>query len=346
MKTLIIFLLFLASLLSFSCSSIIYDTAYPTLSDGKYDSEFPYRNSSDQLEDISKSVKKVNCLAFYKTWVFSIEKKVSLKDISGGDIDTLAERTGYFDQSLAGTATIIHNQNGSVALLTCAHILDFQDTLYSYFGDAEGRATDHLQSISVKIGQSVYIPEFPERGEVDILAIDRKNDIALLGKNYHKEYANQFKVFSYPFGKSEELEWGSFVYAFGFPMNQKMVSKAIVSSPNKDGNGSFLIDAVFNEGFSGGIVLAIRDGVPNFELVGLLVRVPATYEYVLKPATVKSDAKYNPVIPYEGELFVEQQKNIKYGIIQVIPTSAIKEFIDSNRAQLIKQGYDLTYFGK
>ena len=29
-----------------------YEAVYPTLSDGKYDSEFPYRNCSEQLEDI------------------------------------------------------------------------------------------------------------------------------------------------------------------------------------------------------------------------------------------------------------------------------------------------------
>ena len=45
----------------------------------------------------------------------------------------------------------------------------------------------------------------------------------------------------------------------------------------------FLVDAVFNRGYSGGIVLAIRDGVPNFELVGLVKSVPAEYEYVMKP---------------------------------------------------------------
>ena len=54
-----------------SCAQNIYKVAYPTLSDGKYDTEFPYKNCSSQLEEISKSVKLLNCMAFYKTYVFS-----------------------------------------------------------------------------------------------------------------------------------------------------------------------------------------------------------------------------------------------------------------------------------
>ena len=36
-----------------SCSSVTYEKIYPTLQDGKYDSEFPYKGCSDQLEEIS-----------------------------------------------------------------------------------------------------------------------------------------------------------------------------------------------------------------------------------------------------------------------------------------------------
>ena len=49
--------LVLLILLSFiSCAKKIYQVAYPTLYDGKYDSEFPYKNCSQQLHDISTSI--------------------------------------------------------------------------------------------------------------------------------------------------------------------------------------------------------------------------------------------------------------------------------------------------
>ena len=55
----------IASFVFISCSSTsIYDNIYPTLNDGKYDSEFPYKNSSEQLENISNSVHMINSIAF------------------------------------------------------------------------------------------------------------------------------------------------------------------------------------------------------------------------------------------------------------------------------------------
>lgn len=109
-----------------------------------------------------------------------------------------------------------------------------------------------------------------------------------------------------------------------------MISKGIVSSPNLDGSGTFLIDAVFNRGFSGGIVLAIRDGVPNFELVGLVRSIPADSEFVLRPAQQSGNKSFNPALPYKGEVFVDQQKTMKYGVTRVIPIEIIAEFIELN----------------
>ena len=80
----------------------------------------------------------------------------------------------------------------------------------------------------------------------------------------------------------------------GFPMNYKMVSNAIVSSPNYDGKGGFLIDAVVNKGFSGGVVLAIKDGIPNFELVGIIRAVPEENEYLLRTRKIKKQYSLQP----------------------------------------------------
>ncbi|MCZ7609952.1 MAG: hypothetical protein M5U17_07265 [Ignavibacterium sp.] len=37
-------------LISAGCSTISYETIYPTLNDGKYDSEFPYKSTSEELK--------------------------------------------------------------------------------------------------------------------------------------------------------------------------------------------------------------------------------------------------------------------------------------------------------
>ena len=53
----------LVPLLSLSCGTSVYREVYPTLMDGKYDSEFPYRGCSAQLEEIGESVKMINAIA-------------------------------------------------------------------------------------------------------------------------------------------------------------------------------------------------------------------------------------------------------------------------------------------
>ena len=138
------------------------------------------------------------------------------------------------------------------------------------------------------------------------------------------------------------MEWGDFVYFFGFPLNYKMISKGIISSPLFDKDGGFLIDGVVNRGLSGGIVLAIRDGVPNFELVGIIQWMPEETYSILTPP--KSLMNYNKLIPYHGEEFVDQLKLYKYGITKVIPIDVIIDFIKKNQNYLIDKGYDLKNF--
>ncbi len=48
----------------FSCKTIDTDIKNKVSSDNKYDSEFPYRSISNELENISKTVKKLDVLAF------------------------------------------------------------------------------------------------------------------------------------------------------------------------------------------------------------------------------------------------------------------------------------------
>jgi hypothetical protein len=145
-------------------------------------------------------------------------------------------------------------------------------------------------------------------------------------------------------GKAKELDWGSFVYIFGYPINYQMVTKAIVSNPGRDESGSFLVDAVVNNGMSGGLVLAIRDGVPNFEMVGMIQWVPEEEENILVPKALKNNERYNPIVPYEGEEYVKRFSSIRYGIARVISSEKISSFIKENSSTLNKKKYYLDRF--
>lgn len=344
MKKTVIILIALLALIS--CRSTIQKYIYPTLGDGKYDSEFPYRNSSEQLEAITKSVKMINCMAFYVSYQFNKNSNLKLDNIGNVNFKERAINSTYYTNTASGTSTIINNEEGKIVLLTSAHIVNFADTIITYFKDYDGKFTNQIESISIKERQTNYIPDFPLPGDVDILLVDKILDVALLGKNYGKANADKFDLFPYTAGSALELDWGTFVYAIGFPMNYKMITKAIVSSPNRDNNGSFLIDAVFNRGFSGGIVLAIRDGVPNFELVGLVNTVPAVSEYIVTPDAKENEWNYNPTVPYTNNLYVKQSSNIRYGITKVTPIDLILKFIEKNQRLLENKGFYIDKFLK
>ena len=328
----------------YGCSSMVYKTAFPTLSDGKYDSEFPYKGSSEELERIGKSVGRINCIAFYKSYVFNSGTNVKVSDITPQFLEKNANNVGYFDKTSSGTGTIIYSVNNKIAMLTCAHVISFPDTIFSHFTDERGRFSEYLESISIRDRRMVFVAGLPDGGGVEPLVIDKERDLAILGHKYSSPQSVNFPVFPYPKGESKQLEWGSFVYVFGYPMNYKMVSKAIVSSPNMDGYGSFLIDAVVNKGFSGGLVLGIRDGIPNFEFVGIIRAIPEETEYVLHPEKLKNNIQYSPVVPYRGDAYAVQKEDLKYGIAKVIPIEMIDEFLNNNKEKLLELGYDVNYF--
>lgn len=331
-------------LLLSACSTVNYKEIYPILADGKYDSEFPYKGASDELREISSTVQRIHSSVFYKTYTFSEEINLILDNLKNINLRSAAISEGYADQTNSGTGTVIYFNEGKVAILTCAHIVEFPDTIISYFPNSEGGFTKYIQVIFIKERQSIYVAGFPEGSEFELLISDKKSDLALIGKDYKILSDLRFSVFNYPIGKGKELDWGSFVYIFGYPINNQMVTKAIVSDPNRDEFGSFLVDAVVNNGMSGGIVLAIRDGVPNFEMVGMIQWVPEEEENILAPKALKDNEGYNPIVPYKGDQYVKRFSSIKYGIARVISAEKISSFLKENRSILIYKKYYLDRF--
>jgi hypothetical protein len=326
-----------------SCSSVTYKEIYPILQDGKYDSEFPYKGASDELREISQTVHRINSTAFYKTYLFDQSAQLTKEKLTVADLSKIATSEGYADQSTSGTGTAIVYTEGKIAILTCAHVVEDPDTIISFFTNEEGQFTEFIEAIFIKERQSVYAIGFPEGSEFEVLAVDNKTDLAVIGKDYKSLSNLKFPVFNYPLGLAKELDWGSFVYVFGYPINHQMVTKAIVSNPGRDEQGSFLIDAAINNGMSGGVVLAIRDGVPNFEMVGIIQWVPEVEENVLAPKKLNNNESYNPIVPYEGEEYVKRFSSIRYGIARVISVEAIKKFFRDNRENLYEKKY---YFEK
>ena len=319
-----------------SCSKKIYRVAYPTLSDGRYDSEFPYKNCSKELLEISEAVTKVFCNSYYKNYYFAPERRITPKDINKKLLAT-ADALVELKSTVSGTATAIYYQANRIAILTCWHVVTKPDTILNYFSFEDNPNKKYVQTISVKQKQVILVYGMPEDGVFDILLTDDENDIAILGKELKSSTFAQIPVLKYNFGKAKELEWGSFVYLIGYPMGHKVITRGIVSQPDRDKRGAFFIDALFNRGLSGGILLAVRDGVPNFEVVGITTSAAAETETVLVPDRNKN---YDETVPYDGKIYVDNKKNINYGITKAIAAEAILKLIRENREFLLKRGYD------
>jgi len=329
------------SLTLISCTRPVNTIVRPVKADGQYDTEFPSANCSAELEKISQSIKLLNSIAYYKQYVFPDSVRMRYKDIDRAFLNRSDNQINFFNNTASGTATLILSNRNSVALLTCAHIVDFPDTIIRYLrGDFPNKT--YIKSIAYKEKQTNYINDLPEGRDIEILLIDREYDIAVVGRHniVTPENAPLQPVLSCPIGKARDLRWGNFVYLLGFPRGNKMVSNGLVSDPNRGRAGSFLINTPFNRGFSGGIVLAIRDGVPNFELVGIAKSSAAEFEHTLIPSDKTDFSLYDSFTPYYGELYLQNKALIQYGVTNVVPIENILRIIRQNSRELNLLGYN------
>jgi len=334
-----------AALMVGSCSTRTFKESKTSERDEAYDTEFPSRPDSKELQSISQSVCTITCIGSYKVFPFDDTERVVRSDVN----DLLLQRksaSAYFsDNSVRGTATVITNDGTRIGFLTCAHVVEFPDTAIEFRTEPDGRATKYIRSVDVKMKQFNFISPFPEDGSVEIITLDREKDLAVVGKMLQTELGRGFPPIHYSLGHADELGWGTFVYVFSYPAGIKMVTSAIVSSPRKDAAGTFYIDGVLSPGTSGGIVLALRNGVPNFEIVGIVRVVPARITYFLAPGD--SVAKeYDEHAPYTGSAFVRKRTDLETGVTKCIPAEVVRSFLEQHKEQMAKVGYDCSDFLK
>ncbi|MBU0473366.1 MAG: serine protease [Bacteroidetes bacterium] len=335
MKTSLLLIIF-SAIVFISCSSL--ETSQNDAIVDEYTTIFPNKEVAIELEEISNSLKLINNLTFYKAYIYS-DSTITDENLDDFDLHQKAISVNTISKTSSGTGAIISVSGNNVALLTVAHIISYPDTIISYF-TITGKQSKYIESILYKERQKIY-SDLPEGGMLKIIAIDDKNDIAIVGNKFNDVRPNRFPIFNFNFGNAKELKWGSFVYILGFPMHNKMVTSGIVSNPNYDNTGNFLVDALINRGSSGGLVLAIRGAAPNFELVGIVSSVPAEKRFVLTPNNPTRDINFLPGTQYIGEMTVEQLDGIKYGIGRIVSSEKVLEFIKKNESSLYKQGYIL-----
>ena len=329
-----------------ACPGRVYQIENSILPDGKYDTEFPNRSCGPELKKISESIKLINSVAYYQSFVFTANTRLTVEKMMDPGFKRLATEKIFYSRSASGTATCFSRDVTRFALMTCAHIVDFPDTIINYHRNENDKITPFILSVAFKERQSNYVADVAGGNDLEVLFRDETIDIAILGKEFPATEHSLVTAYAFPLGNAAELEWGDFVYLFGFPRGYKMVTRGIVSDPNRDKYTSFLVDAPFNRGFSGGIVLAVRDGAPNFELVGIAKSAAADYEYVLAPEERYEQSEYDPKLPYSGEIFVRYKANIQYGVTHITSVEAIRNMLLENEDYFRAKGYDFSAFTK
>lgn len=294
------------------------------------------QNRISSLEKIEKSVLKITCSSYYKNYFYEYPQQKNTL------LGNLLYNENITSNSVAGTGLIIHQSSARQLILTCHHIFDFEDTLKTFYYDENKNPTEHLSTLSIKSAQKIYIfHKNGSRSQGFIIAQDKVNDLALIetipGSILLTEYP-----FDGQFGNAGNIKLGEEIHLLGFPKGFFMVSRGLASPSNF--KNKFMVDAPFNRGFSGGIVIRFIDQKPNYEYIGMANSIAYTSQNVLVPVDDPQLVEQYKSHPYEGYSYVKELKLINYGLTFVIKSEEIKEFLKSQTYELKNLGLDVKKF--
>lgn len=338
-------LILLASGVVASCAPAPRVISVDGRSQAYYQTSFPIHDTSRDLEDAVRSVKQISYTAEYITHLFTWDEGVTEADLLAGDVSPRAARSFSEVQSKAGTATIIGRSMDRITLLTTHHVVHLPEVVVSYYDQEPGQRRSRARrvaSVSYRTSELGGLLQHPDLGPFEVVARDDVNDLAVLGMRLREwSDAAQYPPLRLAIGDARRLSWGSFVYVLGFPRGYPMVTRAIVSDPDRDGRGAFFTDGLWNEGISGGMILAVRGETGALEPVGLARAGAADRELRLLPDTTGIPVDQDLVRPYDGTLYLESFLRIQYGITLSVPMTVVNEFLSDSRALIRNRGYPL-----
>lgn len=311
----------------------------PAGSSTGYTAAFPSRDVSRQLSRIQQSVQRISSTAFYNTYYFN-NRNVTLETLRKADnFGALSSRQSSIDQSKAGTAITIMKNKRHAILITTQHALAYPDTLIAYKKGSNIPRKTYIESIGIKQNQRNYIVTTSGLYDIDIIAEDVRQDMALIRLNVSDTYLEASPL-NIRIGKARDLQLGSFLYILGYPLGSPMVTRGIVSAPDYNGGGSFLTDALFNHGISGGLIIATRNNFQSFEWVGMAVTASATDQQFLVPDPERKD-EYESMQAYTDTAYISERRIINYGITDATPIEEIMQFLLRNEDRLNRYGFSV-----
>ena len=277
-------------------------------------------NRLQLFENLHRTVLRISCSAQYLHEYYSKPSNIH----SSTDSSILLD-SRLLTKSVAGTGTIIYNSGNKMLLLTCYHIFDFQDTIKTYHVDEENNLTDWLDVLSIKKTQSIFIKR--ANGTWDsgsLLAFDKKNDLALVLVDNRDNHMYE-QVFEGLRKDVYNTKLGEQVSMLGFPNGIFMINNGLVSFDSNENR--LIISAIFHNGASGGVVVSLDEVRKKYHFVGIAVAMPYEGKMLLAPGDNGFYTYNNMAAPYNGDVYVENVKFVKYGITYVIKNSVVIDFL-------------------
>ncbi|MDZ7780211.1 MAG: serine protease [Gemmatimonadota bacterium] len=311
---------------------------------GGYRSSFPTVDMAERLEAAFEAVKQIQVSTEYEIYSFAEESAPIRSELEGGE-DLLA-RAAFREEvseTRRATAVVLSRSPAGVVLVTAAHAAFRPDTVVEHFGPPSGAVDDperRIRSVSIKRLQTNWVLGLPGPRTFELLAWDSDEDVALLAvPALEPGGLEEVRPLPVRAGDPSDLGPGSFVYILGYPGGYRMVSRGI-ATPRGDERGSFVIDGNWNQGVSGGAVLAVRGEEEGLEWIGMARAASAVSEPRLVPPDAATDG-HDPAVPYEGPIFLEEHLRIQYGVTLSVPMTTIRRFIEDNRESVERRGYEV-----
>jgi hypothetical protein len=245
--------------------------------------------------------------------------------------------------SKVGTALVIARQRATnefdmAVALTTAHLVTAPDTIRYFMRDALGLETRVLERLSIKTSAALQVMSRDgESIRAVILRLDTEKDLALLKLDVYNSMKSPLP-FRLPLGKASDLQWGNFVYIVGHPKNKMRLTAGTVSLDEQADR--FFVDAAVRTGYSGGPVVAVRDGLPHFELVGLCRGATTeTFRLLVPDRKLVAGTVLSPELL--RQISVEEREVIEPGLGFVVGINSVKQFLLDSRDELIEMRMDV-----
>ncbi|MDX1740101.1 MAG: hypothetical protein R3178_02365, partial [Rhodothermales bacterium] len=202
------------------CARTVYLPESGVVSDGRYDTPLSFAGADDVFERAFAAIHFLNSVAFYRELTFPPEADVQRGDLAKDRVEDFAVSARMYHRTASGTATVVLRSPERIALVTSAHVVAFPDTVVTFYQDDEDRRS--VRSLAIKVRQTNYVPDVQGADKMNILVLDEKRDVAVLGQLVPDLPAGLAPAIDFPAGTVEDLRWGSEVFVFGYPAGTRM----------------------------------------------------------------------------------------------------------------------------